>query len=220
LGHRRSPQATEFCRFSWIACRKIWPATYAGNFCRGRQPPKNGGVNNTKVLPNTNQANMFWYCEILLHRKDFRMPFQFIEGIYLFTWVCQKCIDCSQNRLPDRSLLTLPIMWSSIAEPTAIYINLRIFTIYVWMDSYTICIIREECFRQGLIGSPGPGFIKQDQGFYKPKFWKNSNGSKTCNVAAACLTFCDKQQGYTLLLVTKSQACGCNIAGFIAISKI
>jgi len=30
-----------------------------------------------------------------------------------------------------------------------------------------------------------------------------SNWSKTCNIAATCMTFCDKQRGHTLVRVKK-----------------
>jgi len=67
--------------------------------------------------------------------------------------------------------------------------------------------------------STGPDFIKQDQDLSQNFEEKKSNWSKTCNIAATSLEFCDKQRGLALLLVTQFQACSCNIAGFRPIQK-
>ena len=47
----------------------------------------------------------------------------------------------------------------------------------------------------------------------KPWSIKFSNCPKTCNIAATCLRFCSKQQGISLLLGAKFQACSCNMTG-------
>ena len=64
---------------------------------------------------------------------------------------------------------------------------------------------------------PSADFIKQDQDLSQ-NF--DTNYSKNCNIAILYLKFCDKQQGYTLLGVTKYQACSSNIADFLVFWQI
>jgi len=50
--------------------------------------------------------------------------------------------------------------------------------------------------------------------FYQPDQGEKKNLHKICSMAAANLKLCDKQRGYTPLLLTKFQACSCDILHF------